>query len=129
MTDPTSILSRLGRSNKPGNTMTSSRRIRLWTRLAALVCGLAVVTRVGLTIVGTSKPESLYKFLQRILYENNVDFIQAPYSAAAQVCVAVGYSDYANAKIASLPTLPKATTRSLTLSLDPRKLSSSISIS
>ncbi|RHZ70405.1 hypothetical protein CDV55_107926 [Aspergillus turcosus] len=34
---------------------------------------------------GTPKPESLYRFLQRILYQNGVDFIVAPYSAAAQL--------------------------------------------
>lgn len=34
---------------------------------------------------GTPRPESLYRFLQRILYQNGVDFIVAPYSAAAQV--------------------------------------------
>ncbi|KAE8148945.1 PIN domain-like protein [Aspergillus avenaceus] len=34
---------------------------------------------------GTPKPESLYRFLQRILYSNGVEYIVAPYSAAAQV--------------------------------------------
>ncbi|EAW13089.1 MKT1 family protein [Aspergillus clavatus NRRL 1] len=34
---------------------------------------------------GTPRPGSLYKFLQRILYQNGVDFIVAPYSAAAQL--------------------------------------------
>lgn len=34
---------------------------------------------------GTPTPETLYKFLQRILYQNGVDFIVAPYSAAAQL--------------------------------------------
>ncbi|EAW17575.1 MKT1 family protein [Aspergillus fischeri NRRL 181] len=34
---------------------------------------------------GTPRPESLYRFLQRILYQNGVDFIVAPYSAAAQL--------------------------------------------
>lgn len=38
---------------------------------------------------GTSQPESLYRFLQRILHQNGVDFIQAPYSAAAQVGLAL----------------------------------------
>jgi hypothetical protein len=38
---------------------------------------------------GTSQPESLYRFLQRILHHNGVDFIQAPYSAAAQVGLAL----------------------------------------
>lgn len=34
---------------------------------------------------GTPRPESLYRFLQRILYQNGVEFIQAPYSAVAQL--------------------------------------------
>jgi hypothetical protein len=37
--------------------------------------------------IGTPKPEELYKFLQKILHENGVDFFVAPYSAAAQVSV------------------------------------------
>jgi hypothetical protein len=39
-------------------------------------------------LLGSAKPESLYKFLQRILYEQEVEFIVAPYSAAAQVSLA-----------------------------------------
>ncbi|KAL5341533.1 PIN domain-like protein [Aspergillus crustosus] len=35
--------------------------------------------------VGTPRPESLYRFLQRILVQNDIDYIVAPYSAAAQV--------------------------------------------
>ncbi|KAJ9352489.1 hypothetical protein DTO280E4_7828 [Paecilomyces variotii] len=34
---------------------------------------------------GTLKPEALYRFLQRILHQNGVDFLVAPYSAAAQL--------------------------------------------
>lgn len=34
---------------------------------------------------GTPPPETLYKFLQRILHQNGVSFMVAPYSAAAQV--------------------------------------------
>lgn len=34
---------------------------------------------------GTPAPETLFKFLQRILAQNGVEFIVAPYSAAAQV--------------------------------------------
>ncbi|KAJ5587375.1 XPG N-terminal [Penicillium hispanicum] len=34
---------------------------------------------------GTPPPESLYKFLQRILNQNGVSFMVAPYSAAAQL--------------------------------------------
>lgn len=34
---------------------------------------------------GTPPPETLFKFLQRILTQNGVEFIVAPYSAAAQV--------------------------------------------
>lgn len=34
---------------------------------------------------GTPSPSTLYKFLQRLLLQNGVDFIVAPYSAAAQV--------------------------------------------
>ncbi|KAL1966789.1 hypothetical protein VTN77DRAFT_3754 [Rasamsonia byssochlamydoides] len=34
---------------------------------------------------GTPKPEEYYRFLQRILYENGVAFMVAPYSAAAQL--------------------------------------------
>ncbi|KAK4870601.1 hypothetical protein LT330_004949 [Penicillium expansum] len=34
---------------------------------------------------GTPPPETLFKFLQRILTQNGVDFIVAPYSAAAQL--------------------------------------------
>jgi hypothetical protein len=34
---------------------------------------------------GTPPPETLFKFLQRILAQNEVEFIVAPYSAAAQV--------------------------------------------
>lgn len=34
---------------------------------------------------GTPEPEFLYRFLQRILYENGVEFLVAPYSAAAQL--------------------------------------------
>lgn len=34
---------------------------------------------------GTPKPDSLYRFLQRILHENKVEFLVAPYSAAAQL--------------------------------------------
>ncbi|KAL1980154.1 hypothetical protein VTN96DRAFT_4585 [Rasamsonia emersonii] len=34
---------------------------------------------------GTPKPEELYRFLQRILFENGVAFMVAPYSAAAQL--------------------------------------------
>ncbi|OJJ37272.1 hypothetical protein ASPWEDRAFT_446958 [Aspergillus wentii DTO 134E9] len=34
---------------------------------------------------GTPRPESLYRFLQRILHQNGVDSIVAPYSAAAQL--------------------------------------------
>lgn len=30
--------------------------------------------------------EALYKFLQKILIQNKVDFMVAPYSASAQVC-------------------------------------------
>lgn len=49
-----------------------------------LVCvDLAFVAT--LTAIGTPRPESLYRFLQRILHQNGVDFIQAPYSAVAQV--------------------------------------------
>ena len=36
---------------------------------------------------GTPPPETLYKFLQRILSQNGVSFIVAPYSACAQVSV------------------------------------------
>lgn len=39
---------------------------------------------------GTPPPETLYKFLQRILNQNGVSFMVAPYSAAAQV----SQSDY-----------------------------------
>ncbi|RDW62993.1 MKT1 family protein [Aspergillus mulundensis] len=35
--------------------------------------------------VGTPRPESLYRFLQRILVQNGVDYMVAPYSAAAQL--------------------------------------------
>ncbi|KKA18633.1 hypothetical protein T310_7403, partial [Rasamsonia emersonii CBS 393.64] len=35
--------------------------------------------------LGTPKPEELYRFLQRILFENGVAFMVAPYSAAAQL--------------------------------------------
>lgn len=35
--------------------------------------------------LGTPPPETLYKFLQRILTQNGVSFIVAPYSAVAQV--------------------------------------------
>lgn len=34
---------------------------------------------------GTPRPESLYKFLQRILNQNGISFMVAPYSATAQV--------------------------------------------
>ncbi|CAK47273.1 hypothetical protein CBS115989_334 [Aspergillus niger] len=34
---------------------------------------------------GTPRPESLYRFLQRILLQHGVDYIVAPYSAAAQL--------------------------------------------
>ncbi|KAL2011533.1 hypothetical protein VTN00DRAFT_4251 [Thermoascus crustaceus] len=34
---------------------------------------------------GTLEPEFLYRFLQRILHENGVEFLVAPYSAAAQL--------------------------------------------
>ncbi|EIT82188.1 XPG I-region protein [Aspergillus flavus] len=34
---------------------------------------------------GTPRPESLYRFLQRILHNNGIDYIVAPYSAAAQL--------------------------------------------
>ncbi|CAL5870703.1 uncharacterized protein PFLUO_LOCUS4943 [Penicillium psychrofluorescens] len=34
---------------------------------------------------GTPPPETLYKFLQRILHQNGVPFLVAPYSAAAQL--------------------------------------------
>ncbi|KAK2767003.1 hypothetical protein FQN54_006320 [Arachnomyces sp. PD_36] len=34
---------------------------------------------------GSAKPETLYRFLQRILAEQKVDFMVAPYSAAAQL--------------------------------------------
>jgi len=34
---------------------------------------------------GTPPPETLFKFLQRILAQNGVEFLVAPYSAAAQV--------------------------------------------
>jgi hypothetical protein len=34
---------------------------------------------------GTPEPDSLYRFLQRILHENGVEFLVAPYSAAAQL--------------------------------------------
>ncbi|KAF7720277.1 XPG/Rad2 endonuclease family protein [Penicillium ucsense] len=34
---------------------------------------------------GTPPPETLYKFLQRILYQNGVAFMVAPYSACAQL--------------------------------------------
>lgn len=34
---------------------------------------------------GTPPPETLFKFLQRILTQNGVEFIVAPYSAVAQV--------------------------------------------
>jgi hypothetical protein len=42
---------------------------------------------------GTPPPETLFKFLQRILTQNGVEFMVAPYSAAAQVsshCVMAG---------------------------------------
>lgn len=39
----------------------------------------------GLTIVGAIKPERLTRFLQKILYDNSVDFLVAPYSSWAQV--------------------------------------------
>ncbi|KAL3451901.1 PIN domain-like protein [Aspergillus insuetus] len=35
--------------------------------------------------VGTPRPESLYRFLQRILVQNGIDYMVAPYSAAAEV--------------------------------------------
>ncbi|CBF90248.1 MKT1 family protein [Aspergillus nidulans FGSC A4] len=35
--------------------------------------------------VGTPRPESLYRFLQRILVQNGIDYMVAPYSAAAQL--------------------------------------------
>lgn len=35
--------------------------------------------------IGSAKPETLYRFLQRILYEQGVDFLVAPYAASAQV--------------------------------------------
>ncbi|PYI11107.1 PIN domain-like protein [Aspergillus sclerotiicarbonarius CBS 121057] len=34
---------------------------------------------------GTPRPESLYRFLQRILLQQGIDYIVAPYSAAAQL--------------------------------------------
>jgi hypothetical protein len=34
---------------------------------------------------GTPPPETLYKFLQRILFQNGISFMVAPYSACAQV--------------------------------------------
>ncbi|GAB1214480.1 hypothetical protein ATERTT37_003643 [Aspergillus terreus] len=34
---------------------------------------------------GTPRPETLYRFLQRILRQNGVDYLVAPYSAAAQL--------------------------------------------
>ncbi|QGA18185.1 hypothetical protein EYB26_005869 [Talaromyces marneffei] len=34
---------------------------------------------------GNPEPVEFYRFLQRILYENNIDFFVAPYSAAAQL--------------------------------------------
>ncbi|KKK24520.1 XPG I-region protein [Aspergillus ochraceoroseus] len=34
---------------------------------------------------GTPRPDSLYRFLQRILRQNGIDYIVAPYSAAAQL--------------------------------------------
>lgn len=36
-------------------------------------------------MTGNPEPAEFYRFLQRILYENNIDFFVAPYSAAAQV--------------------------------------------
>lgn len=36
---------------------------------------------------GTPPPETLYKFLQRILLQNGIPFMVAPYSAAAQVSI------------------------------------------
>ncbi|KAJ5101805.1 hypothetical protein NUU61_004027 [Penicillium alfredii] len=39
---------------------------------------------------GTPPPETLYKFLQRILNQNGVAFIVAPYSAAAQLSYLAG---------------------------------------
>lgn len=36
---------------------------------------------------GTPPPETLYKFLQRVLNQNGISFLVAPYSAAAQVSI------------------------------------------
>lgn len=41
---------------------------------------------------GTPPPETLYKFLQRILSQNGVSFMVAPYSACAQVSTESYYS-------------------------------------
>ncbi|KAJ5893497.1 hypothetical protein N7495_005188 [Penicillium taxi] len=42
---------------------------------------------------GTPPPETLYKFLQRILFQNGVQFMVAPYSAAAQLSYLVRGDD------------------------------------
>ncbi|PLB38128.1 temperature dependent protein affecting M2 dsRNA replication-domain-containing protein [Aspergillus candidus] len=44
---------------------------------------------------GTPRPHTLYRFLQRILHDHNIDYIVAPYSAAAQVLISqpVGVED------------------------------------
>lgn len=49
---------------------------------------LSKICQLSLTQnTGTPPPETLYKFLQRILNQNGVSFMVAPYSAAAQVSV------------------------------------------
>lgn len=54
---------------------------------AGMVRGLAMFLRAANedNDIGTPEPDSLYRFLQRILHENGVEFLVAPYSAAAQV--------------------------------------------
>jgi hypothetical protein len=47
------------------------------------LCAPPLLTSDG--CIGTPKPTELYRFLQRILFENGIDFMVAPYSASAQV--------------------------------------------
>ena len=54
-----------------------------WSRIC-----LATESLLTLIPLGSAKPDSLFKFLQRILHEQGVEFMVAPYSAAAQVSLA-----------------------------------------
>ncbi|KAJ5488996.1 hypothetical protein N7539_003886 [Penicillium diatomitis] len=58
---------------------------------ATVLCGFLVVAPIEADdeTSGTPPPETLYKFLQRILYQNGVAFMVAPYSACAQAMMEI----------------------------------------